>query len=120
MSSEAAQAVGELAARGLRVCGDQPFKGRIARADTIEQVLALLGKDLSSVVLLTEQASASAVGPILPEVAGVLCTRGGPSAHLAIVSRGLQLPCVMQLEVERELKQGAEVTVDADGQVWLA
>ena len=49
----------------------------------------------------------------------MICTRGGPSAHLAIVSRGLQLPCVMQVGLERELAPGAEVTVDGDGKVWL-
>lgn len=110
---------GELVARGLRVYGDQPFGGRIAPANTVEQVLDLLGEDLSNVVLLTEQASASAIGPILPGVAGVLCTRGGASAHLAIVSRGLQLPCVVQLECERDLDPGMQVSVDGDGRVWL-
>ncbi len=115
----AREPAGELVGRGLRVYGEEPFSGRIAPANTVKQVLDLLSEDLSSVILLTEQASASAIGPILPGVAGVLCTRGGTSAHLAIVSRGLQLPCVVQLECERDLDPGTQVSVDGDGRVWL-
>ena len=55
-----------------------------------------------------------------PRVAGVICLRGGPSAHLAIVSRGLQLGCVMGVELEAELSPGDQVRVDEDGKVWLA
>jgi phosphohistidine swiveling domain-containing protein len=115
----AGEMTGQLAGAGERVAGDGEFGGRIARADSVEDVLALAQEDLSAVVLLTEQASASAFVPILPLVAGVICTRGGPSAHLAIVSRGLQLPCVMQVQLERELQPGDVVAVDGAGKVWL-
>lgn len=109
---------GTVVGAGERVAGEGEFGGRIARADAVEEVLALVGTDLSDSVLLTEQASATALGPILSLVAGVLCTKGGPSAHLAIVSRALQLPCAMQVELSGELADGDEVTVDAEGRVW--
>ena len=109
---------GTLVGAGERVAGEGEFGGTIARADAVEEVLALAGTDLSAAVLLTEQASATALGPILPMVAGVLCTKGGPSAHLAIVSRALQLPCAMQVELSAELGPGDEVTVDGEGRVF--
>lgn len=114
MSSAEGTAVG----CGERVAGEGRFGGTVARADAVEDVLALAQTDLSSTVLLTEQASATALGPILSMVAGVLCTRGGPSAHLAIVCRALQLPCVMQVELSGELGPGDTVSVDDEGRVW--
>jgi phosphohistidine swiveling domain-containing protein len=95
---------------GERVSGAGEFAGTVARADTAE--------DLSDRVLLTEQAAASAFGPILPQMAGVICLRGGPSAHLAIVSRGLGLGCVMGVELTADLSPGDAVTVDEEGKVW--
>lgn len=109
---------GTLVGAGERVAGEGEFGGTVARADAVEEVLALAGTDLSDSVLLTEQASATALGPILSMVAGVICTKGGPSAHLAIVSRALQLPCAMQVELSAELANGDVVTVDGDGKVW--
>ncbi len=110
---------GTLAGCGERVSGAGEFAGLVARAESVADVLELAKADLSGTVLLTEQAAASAFGPILPRVAGVICLRGGPSAHLAIVSRGLQLGCVMGVELEAELNPGDAVTVDEDGKVWV-
>jgi phosphohistidine swiveling domain-containing protein len=103
---------------GERVSGAGEFGGVITRADTVADVLALVNEDLADKVLLTEQAAASAFGPILPRMAGVICLRGGPSAHLAIVSRGLELPCVMGVELTAELEPGTDVIVDGEGKVW--
>jgi phosphohistidine swiveling domain-containing protein len=105
---------------GERVAGAGEFAGTVARADTVEEVLALAAGDLSDTVLLTEQAAASAFGPILPRVAGVICLRGGPSAHLAIVSRGLGLGCVMGVELSEDLRPGDAVVVGEDGSVFRA
>jgi phosphoenolpyruvate-protein kinase (PTS system EI component) len=112
-------AAGTIAGGGERVSGSGEFGGRIARAETISDVLGLAGEDLSETILLTEQASASAFAPILPRVAGVICLRGGPSAHLAIISRGLDLPCVMAVQLQVDLSPGDEVVVDGEGKVWL-
>lgn len=103
---------------GERVAGSGEFAGTVARADSVEEVMALATADLSDKVLLTEQAAASAFGPILPRVAGVICLRGGPSAHLAIVSRGLDLGCVMGVELTEALEPGDAVAVDEEGKVF--
>lgn len=93
------------------------FEGRIAKAGSVPEVLAMLDEDVSEVVLLTEQASATFFAPILPRIRGVICTRGGESAHLAIVSRGLDLPCLMQARLDEDLEPGAQVVVDDDGRI---
>lgn len=105
--------------RGEVVSG-AAFNGVIARADAVEDVLGLLGGDLSRTVLLTEQASATALAPILPQVRGVICTGGGAAAHLAIVSRGLGIPCVMRAALDATLADGDAVSVSADGTVRRA
>lgn len=104
---------------GERVSGEGEFGGELLSVGGVDEVLALVGQDLSQRVLLTDQASATLLGPILPELAGVICTAGGPSAHLAIVSRALQLPALMGAELEADLGSGAEVKVDDAGEVWL-
>lgn len=101
---------------GELVCGGA-FEGVIARAVTVEDVLALVSRDLSDTVLLTDQPSATAFAPILPRIRGVLCMGGGPATHLAIVSRGLGLACVMKLSLDEPLRDGDRVSVDNAGAV---
>jgi signal transduction protein with GAF and PtsI domain len=95
------------------------FAGEVVRADEISAVLELLKRDLGEAVLVTAEASATAFAPILPRLAGVVCSSGGEAAHLAIVSRGLDLPCVMKAELERWPEPGEAIRVDDDGGVWL-
>ncbi|MGB9182695.1 MAG: PEP-utilizing enzyme [Solirubrobacteraceae bacterium] len=102
--------------RGTLVSGDG-FEGRLVRADDVDAVLDLLGQDLGEAVLLTDQASATAVAPLLTSLAGVVCTQGGHTAHLAIVSRALGLPCLMGAIFEAEAQPGARVRVTDDGAV---
>lgn len=103
--------------RGMVIVGEG-FAGPAVRADAVADVLALLEEGVKGRVLLTDQASATAIAPILPDLAGVVCTKGGPSAHLAIVSRAMGLPCVMQAEFDEEIEPGTQVRVDAEGRIW--
>lgn len=108
-----------LIGNGTVVSGSGGFGGLLARADDVDSVLELLASDLSETVLLTDQASATAVAPLLPQLAGVICTQGGDSAHLAIVSRALGLPCLMGATFGGEAMHGMRVHVDAEGNVFL-
>jgi signal transduction protein with GAF and PtsI domain len=108
---------GRLVGRGTIVSGKGDFGGRTVQADDIAAVLALVDTDLSDAILLTDQASATAVAPILPNLAGVICTQGGESAHLAIVSRALALPCMMGAKFDVAVEPGTTLHVDGEGRI---
>jgi phosphohistidine swiveling domain-containing protein len=95
------------------------FAGEVVRADSVPAVLELLSRELGDSVLVTDQASATAFAPILPRLRGVVCAGGGEAAHLAIVARGLDLPCVMQARLQRQPGEGERIRVGADGSIWL-
>lgn len=114
----AGAASGEWVGSGELLSGGA-FAGEVVRADEIAAVLELLKRDLSEAVLVTAEASATAFAPILPRLRGVVCSGGGEAAHLAIVSRGLDLACVMKAELERWPAPGEAIRVDAEGGIWL-
>jgi phosphoenolpyruvate-protein kinase (PTS system EI component) len=95
-----------------------PFAGAVVRGDVIDDVIALLGQDLSGAILVTEHASATAVAPILPRLSGVICTQGGPASHLAIMARGLGVPCVVQARFTVEPSIGQPLRVNEAGEVF--
>lgn len=94
-------------------------RGRVTVVSDLDKVLALLGReDLDEVFLWINDPTVTAVAPVLEEVAGVLCTTGGPTAHVAIVARDLDLLCLMQCQVEgAEDLEGAWLHVGADGRL---
>jgi phosphoenolpyruvate synthase/pyruvate phosphate dikinase len=106
---------GALLGKGRFVSGKSGFDGIVSRADSVQAVFELIGTDLSETILLTDQASATYLAPVLPELRAIICTAGGESAHLAIVSRGLGLPCLMQTELYEEVPAGRRVVVDDSG-----
>lgn len=91
--------------------------GIVRRADSIEDVIAL-AKDgeLANVVLLTGSAAATALIPLLPSVAAVVCTTGGRTSHLALVAKELGITCVMAAHLDdADGLPGQHVTVSASG-----
>lgn len=97
-------------------------EGVLRRAAQVDEVLALLREpDLSDTVLLTESATATAIVPLLSRVRGLVCTSGGITSHLAIVSREFGLSCVMAAPVDDPASlEGVRVVVDPDGTVRRA
>jgi phosphohistidine swiveling domain-containing protein len=74
--------------------------------------------DLGETILLTESATATAVVPLLDRVCGLICTSGGITSHLAIVSREFGLACIMGAELaELAELDGVRVLMAADGTV---
>ena len=110
--------MGEVVAKGLPVSGTG-CRGVVRRATEIADVFALLKEpDLSETILLTESATATAIVPLLPKVLGLICTSGGVTSHLAIVSREFGLPCVMAAAVDDvSALDGARVSVAEDGTI---
>lgn len=93
--------------------------GVLHRADTLDQVFALLkSESLDEVVLLCESASASAIAPLLPRIRGVVCESGGATSHLAIIAREFGISALMSTDVDgAEGLEGARVTITAAGEL---
>jgi pyruvate,water dikinase len=66
-------------------------------------------------VLVAEMTTPDFV-PAMKRAAAIVTDRGGRTAHAAIVSRELGIPCVVGTEVAtKTLKDGQEITVDGSG-----
>lgn len=112
--SEAMAALGQ----GTLVSGGS-VRGVARVVRDVQDVVALLGDPgVGEVILVTGSASAATVMPLLPEVRGVVCSAGGPTSHLAIVARDLDLTCVVGTELaDRDALEGRTIAVHDDGSV---
>ena len=110
----------EVYGRGMVVSGGA-CTGVARRATEVAEVFALL-KDprLEETILLVDSPSATAVVPLLAKVRGLVCTSGGMTSHLAIVSREFGLPCLMAADVDLDALDGREIAVDGEGTVGAA
>lgn len=108
--------MGSVVTRGL-VASGTGCQGVVRHVVHVADVLALMREpDLSETILLTESATATAVVPLLDRVCGLICTSGGITSHLAIVSREFGLPCIMAAELDDPAGlDGAHVVMEADG-----
>ena len=97
-------------------------EGIVHRANDVQEVMALLRRgDLEEVILLTDSPSATAVVPLLAKVRGVICRSGGPTSHLAIVSREFGLAALMGAEIENpDALEGQRVILTEDGAITRA
>jgi phosphoenolpyruvate-protein kinase (PTS system EI component) len=110
--------VGEILAQGL-VASGTGCEGVVRRASEVGDVLELLGSpELDETILLTESATATTIVPLLGRVRGLICTSGGVTSHVAILSREFGLSCVMGAEFEApDSLDGARVRIAGDGTI---
>jgi phosphohistidine swiveling domain-containing protein len=106
--------------KGELVNGER-VSGVLHRADTLDQVFALLkNAALDEVILLCESASATAIAPLLPRIRGVVCESGGATSHLAIISREFGIPCLMSTDTEGAPGlEGARITITPEGELEI-
>jgi phosphohistidine swiveling domain-containing protein len=111
----------EAVAQGTLVAG-RGRTGIFCAVRSIEDVLQLLRADgLGELIVFIEQASVTNISPIVSRVGGVISSAGGPTSHLAIVTRGFQTTCVVGADfvVEPSALEGKTVEVREDGSVRL-
>lgn len=48
-----------------------------------------------NLIVLLKTAGVTIITPILSMIKGIICTSGGTSSHLAIISREYRIPCIM-------------------------
>lgn len=105
--------------QGTLVSG-RGVRGTAKRVTDVEDVVGLLTGDaeLGDIILITESASAATIMPLLSEVAGIVCTVGGATSHLATVSRDFGLTCVVGAgSLRLDEVDGASIVVNEDGTV---
>lgn len=106
--------------RGTLVSGGS-VRGVGRRVTSVDDVVRLLGDaDLAETILVTASASATTMMPLLPDVAGVVCTEGGPTSHLAIVARDFGITCVVGASLLRlDDADGKSIEILGDGVVMV-
>jgi len=73
--------------------------------------------------ILVTRVAGPALGPVLPQVAGVVAELGGSTSHLASLARERGIPMVLGvLDATRRIPDGAQVAVDGVAGVvrWIA
>lgn len=75
-------------------------------------VLAIDDDDLADTVAFVHKGGMTFLSPILPDLAGIVCTAGSRESHLAILCRESDVPCVLAAELTGEVPNGAGVLLD--------
>lgn len=88
---------------------------------TIQDVISLWKEGADDKIVMVEDAGITILGPILPKLAGVVCTSGALRSHLAIVTREFSIPALMgtKLETSEDLNQRRVMIQPTDGQDGL-
>lgn len=109
---------GPPAGEGTPIFGGVTVSGVLRRFETPDDVIAVLDEGdeaAAGLIALVTDAGATFLAPIEADLAGILCRRGTPESHLAIVSRDFRIPSLMGFTFEGdEPPDGTVVTIDTD------
>ena len=75
-------------------------------------VLSIDDDDLETTVAFVNKGGMTFLSPILPDLAGIVCTAGSRESHLAILSREADVPCVLAATLTGEIADGDAVVLD--------
>ncbi len=82
---------------GLSCSSNSEVTGKLVYIQSVQDVINLFD-DANGKICIVEDSGTTTLGPILSELAGVLCPIGSVGSHLAIVSREFEIPCIMSVE----------------------
>ena len=84
---------------GLSCSSNSEATGEFVFIQSVEDVINLF--DIAEgKICLVKDSGTTTLGPILSDLAGVLCTTGTAGSHVAIVSREFEIPCIMSLNLK--------------------
>ncbi len=90
-------------------------EGELRVVTSIQDVIKLWKEGPDGKIVLVEDAGTTTLAPVLPKLAGVVCTSGALGSHLAIVTRELQIPALMGTKLETtESLDRKRVTIQPD------
>jgi signal transduction protein with GAF and PtsI domain len=81
---------------GLSCSSNSEAIGEFVFIQSVEDVINLFDSAEGKICLVKDSGTTT-LGPILPDLAGVVCTSGSAGSHIAIVSREFEIPCIMSL-----------------------
>lgn len=92
-------------------------EGELRVIKSIQDVIRLWKEGADGKIVMVEDAGTTTLGPILPKLAGVVCTSGALGSHLAIVTREFSIPALMgtKMETSEDLNQRRVVIQPAKG-----
>lgn len=96
-------------------------RGRAAVVSALPDTMALLARDdLAETIVCVSRPIVTLLAPVMEEIGAILCTTGGPAAHVAIVARDLDLPCLMQCQFDLDVDDldDATLVITSDGVVY--
>ncbi len=74
--------------------------GELRVIESIQDVISLWKEGAEGKIALVEDAGTTTLGPIMPKLAGVVCSSGALGSHLAIVTREFEIPALMGTTLE--------------------
>jgi len=92
-------------------------EGELRVIRTIQDVIGLWKEGADGKIVMVEDAGITTLGPVLPKLAGVVCTSGALGSHLAIVTREFSIPALMgtKIETSEDLNQRRVTIQPTDG-----
>ena len=92
-------------------------EGELRVIKSIQDVIRLWKEGADGKIVMVEDAGITTLGPILPKLAGVVCTSGALGSHLAIVTREFSIPALMgtKMETTEDLNQRRVIDQPSDG-----
>jgi signal transduction protein with GAF and PtsI domain len=86
---------------GLSCSSNSEVVGEVVYVQSVEDVIELFD-NAGGKICIVDDSGTTTLGPILSELAGVICTAGAAGSHLAIVSREFGIPCIMGINIMSE------------------
>lgn len=100
----------------MKVFDHPPVRGTWRTLSSAADVAHLLESGAAGVVAVIRDPGVTYLAPLYRELSAVICTSGTPRSHIGIVTRELQLPCIVAAAFpDGRPADGAEVEVDCSG-----
>ena len=75
-------------------------EGELRYITSVQEVIGLLKEGAQNKIVLVDDAGTTFLAPVLPKLAGVVCTSGALGSHLAIVTREFEIPALMGVKLD--------------------
>jgi len=81
---------------------DAEVEGTVKEINSYSDSMELYEDKPQNLVVLLRTAGFTVLAPIISLIKGIICTSGGTSSHLAIISREYRIPCIMAARLDHD------------------